>query len=114
MGLFNRTVQDRCFAAFLSLVFMVPTGWGLKLYFTLDHSHDNPDWILRLFVYVSMEVVSIVFVLSVLGVVWALFTPLWITRVVRFTVDHFVLTLAALLCVILGMFAFIWFTMYRT
>jgi hypothetical protein len=93
---------------------MIPTGWGLKMYFNLDHSKDNPDWLSRLFVHVCMESVGIAFLLSVFGVVWAAFTPAWIERAVRFALDHFVLALVAVLCVILGMFAFAWFTLYRT
>jgi hypothetical protein len=114
MSLFTRSVPDRCLAAFLSLVLMIPTGWGLKTYFTLDHSTDNRDWMARLFVHISMDIVCIAFLLSVFGLVWVVFAPAWIERTVRFAVDHFVLALAVLLCVILGMFAFGWFTMYHT
>lgn len=113
MSLFTRSIQDRCFAAFLSLLLMFPTGWGLKMYFTLDHSHDDPDLVVRLFLHFCMELVAIAFAFSVLGLIWAIFTPAWIDRLVRFAVDHFVLALAALLCVILAMLAFVWFTMYH-
>ena len=113
MSLFTRSVLDRCFAAFLSLLLMIPTGWGLKMYFTLDHSEDNPDWMLRAFLHVGMEVVGIAFLLSVLGLVWAIFTPAWLERTARFALNHFVRALAVLLCVILGMFAVVWFAMYR-
>jgi len=113
MSLFTRSIPDRCLAAFLSLVLMIPTGWGLNLYFTLDHSTDNPDWMSRLFVHVCMEIVGITFLLSVIGLVWAIFAPAWIERTVRFAVDHFVLALVALLGVIFGLFAFAWFTTYR-
>ncbi len=112
MSMFNRTIQDRCFAAFLSFVLMIPTGAGLWLYFTLDHSRDNQDWMSKLFVHVGMEIVGLSFLISVLGVIWALFMPAWLERTVRFAVDHFIWALAAMLCVILGMFAFAWFTLY--
>ncbi|MGA3285492.1 MAG: hypothetical protein ABSD57_13675 [Verrucomicrobiota bacterium] len=48
MKAFTRSLQDRCFTAFLSIVLGFPTGWGLWLYFTLDHSHDDPDWLVNL------------------------------------------------------------------
>ena len=112
MSMFNRTIQDRCFAVFLSVLLMIPTGWGLRMYFTLDHSRDNQDWMSKLFVHVGMEIVGLAFLLSVLGVVWAVFTPAWIGRTRRFALDHFVWALAALLCVILGMLGFAWFTLY--
>ena len=108
--MFNRTIQDRCFAVFLSALLMIPTGWGLWTYFTLDHSRDNQDWILKLFVHVGMEIVGLAFLLSALGVVWAVFTPAWISRVGQFALDHFVWALAALLCLILGMLGFAWLT----
>ena len=114
MGMFNRTIQDRCFAIFLSGMLMIPTGWGLWMYFTLDHSTDSQDWISKLFLHVGMEIVGIAFLCGVLGMVWAVFLPAWIDRVVRFAVDHFVKALAVLLCIILGMFVFTWLTLYRS
>ena len=114
MSCFTRSIQDRCFAAFLSLLLMIPTGLGLKMYFTLDHSQDNPDWMLKVFLHVCMEVVGLAFLLSVLGFIWAVFTPAWIERAIRFALDRFVLALAAVLCVLLGMFAVIWFTLYHS
>ena len=69
---------------------MVPTDWGLWLYFTLDHSRDNQDLISKLFLHIGMETVGIAFLLSVLGVVWAVFMPAWIERTLRFAVNHFV------------------------
>jgi hypothetical protein len=91
---------------------MIPTGWGLWMYFTLDHSRDNPDWVFGLFLHIGMEIVGIAFLLSVLGIVWAIFMPAWIERTVGLAMDHFVWALAALICVILGMLAFAWFTLY--
>jgi hypothetical protein len=55
---------------------MAPTGWGLFTYFTIDHSNDNPDWVLRLLLHVGMEIVALAFLLSILGVIWALFARL--------------------------------------
>jgi len=114
MGMFNRTIQDRCFCVFLSVVLMIPTSGGLWLYYTIDHSGDSKDLISRLFLHVGMEVVTAAFLCGVLGVVWAIFLPAWIDRAVRFVADHFVKALAALLCVILAMFAFTWLTLYHS
>ena len=80
MSRFTRSIPDRCFAAFLSLLLMAPTGWGLFTYFTIDHSNDNPDLVLRLLLHIIMEVVGIAFLLSVLGLVWAAFAPAWLSR----------------------------------
>ena len=103
---FTGSVPDRFFAAFLSLLLMVPMGWGLFRYFTLDHSGDNPDWVLRLLLRVAMEVVGMAFLLSILGLVWAAFMPAWLSRAFRFCREHFILALAAFLLVITGMLAY--------
>ena len=76
------------------------------MYFTLDHSHDNPDWVLRLLLHIIMEVVAMAFLLSVLGLVWAVFTPAWLSQAFDFCREHFVLALAVFLLVIVGMLAY--------
>jgi hypothetical protein len=106
MSRFTRSIPDRFFAAFLSLLLMLPTGWGLFMYFTLDHSNDNPDWVLRLLLHIIMDAVGMAFLLSILGVVWAVFTPAWLSRASSFCREHFVLALAAFLLVIIGMLAY--------
>ncbi|HEV2842847.1 MAG TPA: hypothetical protein VGW39_16115 [Chthoniobacterales bacterium] len=106
MSRFTRSIPDRSFAAFLSLLLMVPTGWACFTYFTLDHSNDNPDWVLRLLLHIIMEAVATAFLLSVLGLVWAVFTPAWLSRTFSFCREHFVLALAVFLLVIIGMFAY--------
>src|SRR5262245_56642286 len=100
--MFTRTIQDRCFCVFLLVVLMIPTGGGLWLYWTIDHSRDSKDLLSRLFLHVGMEIVTAAFLCGVLGVIWAIFLPAWIYRVIRFVVDHFVKALAAFLGVILA------------
>ena len=85
---------------------MVLTGGALFTYFTHDHSNDNPDWVLRLFLHIIMEVVGVAFILSVLGLVWAVFAPAWLSRASSICREHFVLGLAAFLLVIIGMLAY--------
>jgi hypothetical protein len=106
MSRFTRSIPDRAFAAFLSLLLMVPTGWGLFRYFTLDHSNDNPDWVLRLLLHIIMDAIGMAFLLSVLGLVWAVFTPVWLSRASNLCREHFVLALAPFLLVIIGMLAY--------
>jgi hypothetical protein len=113
VSMFNRTIQDRCFAAFLSAVLMIPTGGGIWLYYTIDHSHDSKDLLSRLLLHVGMEIVTAVFLCGALCIVWAVFLPAWIDRAIRFVVDHLVKALAAFLGVILAMFAFTWFVLYH-
>jgi len=106
MGLFSRSVQDRSFCAFLSLLLMALTGFGLFKYFTIDHSNDNPDWVLRLFLHIGMDIVALSFILPVCGLIWAFFTPLWLERATRFCLDHLVEALFALLLVIVDMLTY--------
>ena len=103
---FTRSIPDRLFAAFLSFLLMVLTGGALFSYLTHDHSNDNPDWVLRLFLHIIMEVVGVAFILSVLGLVWAVFAPAWLSRASSVCREHFVLALAAFLLVTIGMLAY--------
>ena len=70
--MFNRTIQDRCFAVFLSVVPMIPTGGGLWLYYTIDHSGDSKDLLSRLLLHVGVEIVTAAFLCGVLGVILAM------------------------------------------
>src|SRR2546427_11835649 len=112
MSPFNNSLSNRCFAAFLSILLMIPTGWGLFTFWTHDSSKDNPDWLSRAFIHIAMDAVAVAFLFSVFGAIWAVFTPSWLGRWFRFAQEHFLKALAALLCVILGMHPFPFFPMY--
>jgi hypothetical protein len=101
---FTRRFQDRCFAIFLSFILGVPTGSGLWMYFTLDHSRDNPDWLLKLFLDVGMETVGTLFTISILGIVWAIFTPNWIERAFHYFSKNLWKGLITLFVIVLVMF----------
>jgi len=94
------------------MLLMIPTGWGLFTFWTHDSSADNRDWMTRIFVHAGMDVVAIVFGISILGVLWALFTPRWIGWLLSLAGDHFVKGLAIFLCAILAMLAFAFLTLY--
>ena len=111
-GPFNRSISNRIFAAFLSILLAIPTGWGLVTYWTRDHKSDNPDWISRIFVNVSMDLVAILFIISILGVIWAVFMPSWIDRLFDVAQGNFLKSLALLLAAILAMLAVSYFTIY--
>ena len=76
------------------------------MYFTLDHSNDNPDWVLQLLLHIIMEVVGMAFLLSVLGLVWAAFTPTWLSRASSYCREHFIRAFAVFLVVIIGILAY--------
>ena len=85
---------------------MAATGWGLFTYFTIDHSNDNQDWVLRLLVQIGMEIVGVTFLLSILGVVWAVCRPAWLSRASHFCSEHLVSALFVFLIVVIGMLTF--------
>ena len=106
MSSFNNSFSNRCFAAFLSIILMIPTGWGLYTFWTHDFSADIQDWYLRAFVHAGMNVVAIAFVFSLLGITWAVLRPYWIGRLFNFAQEHLIQAIAVLLCVVLAMLAF--------
>ena len=112
MSAFNYSLSNRCFAAFLSILLLVPTGWGLFTYWTHDSSTDRQDWMSRAFVHLAMDVVALVFALALLGLIWATFTPPWVARFFHFAKQHFLKALAAFLCVILAMLGYAFFVIY--
>lgn len=112
MSAFNNSFSNRLFAAFLSILLMVPTGWGLFAYWTHDSSTDKKDWMSRIFIHTGMDIVAIVFVLSVLGVLWAAFAPRWIGRLLGLAADHFLKVLAIFLCIIIAMLTLAFITLY--
>jgi hypothetical protein len=101
---FTRRFQDRCFAILLSIVFGVPTGWGLWLYLTLNHSEDNPDRIIKLFFEFGMDIVGTIFAISILGIVWAIFMPHWIERMFVYLLKNLWKGLMILFVIVLIMF----------
>lgn len=113
MSTFNKSLSNRLFAAFLSMLLMIPTGWGLFTYWTHDFSTDEQDWLLRIFVHAGMDAVAVAFWFSVLGLLWAVFAPRWIGRLFGLAQDHFVKALAIFLCVVLAMLAFAFATLLR-
>jgi hypothetical protein len=103
---FNNSLSNRLFAAFLSILVALPTGWGLFRYSTHNSSTDRQDWMSRAFVHVAMDVVALAFALSLLGLVWATFNPPWIGRLLRFAQRHFVKALVALFCILVAMLVY--------
>jgi hypothetical protein len=99
-------IIERCFIAFLCLLVAIPTGWGLWTYFTIDHSDDSKDWVVRVFTAVVMEIVGISFVLSVLGIVRALFRPHFLERFFKLFWNRWFTAIAIFTIVVLGMLAY--------
>ena len=106
MGEFNRTISNRVFAAFLSILLMFPTGWGLFTYWKHDSSTDKKDLLSQLFVHAVMDVVAVAFAISLLGIIWALFLPGWIGRFFKFMQQHLEKALAVFVFVVLFLFVF--------
>lgn len=112
MSAFNNSFSNRCFAAFLSMLLMIPTGWGLHIYWNHYASGDRQDGLSRALVLGVVDLAATGFVISVLGVIWAAFAPLWIGRFFHFAGQHLIQALAVLLCIMLALLAYAWLVIY--
>lgn len=95
MSRLTRSITDRLFVGFFSAVF-APLA-GLLLYAQLTHSSPaaGEDWLVHLFFFFVFECVTVIFLGSILGLVWAVWTPDWIERRLKHSVSHFVVMLCA-------------------
>ena len=91
MRKFTRSIQDRVFAGFLGVVFGIGSGFLLHplLYACLTQLDSSAARVritkIQELIFYGPELlfcgfVLVVFVSSILGIVWAFFTPDWIGR----------------------------------
>ncbi len=111
MLIFTRSILDRLFAVFLSLVFGSFTGWFLYEICADETAvkHANTtihDWILDLLGNLMIDTIAVVFVFSVLGLIWAVFTPRWLTRLLVFCGSHLKRSILIVVLILAGMLLF--------
>ena len=88
----TRSIQDRLFIGILSLVFGPFTGWLLyERTKAPGNLHPHDDWVLWCLYSVIAEGIAAVFLVSVFGLIWALFTPNWVEKLLRKAFSHFLL-----------------------
>src|SRR5438477_5657652 len=107
MGSLTRSITDRVFVGLLSLIFAPICAFFLYVRFTLGEPFQHEDWVLRLLVLIVFEGIGAVFLISVLGLIWALWTPNWIERLLRQAFRHFVFVLFTFGIVISGIALFL-------
>ena len=102
----TRSIQDRVFLGLMGLVFMLPTG------FVLYHHHSMPwpkDMSIgaRLLVIFIDEVVLVVFLLALCSFIWGIAAPRWIERFFEKTIGKFILMLALISLLLLGVMIYV-------
>ena len=102
----TRSIQDRVFLGLMGLVFMLPTGY------VLDHQHTSA-WPrdmsigVRLLVIFIDEVVLTVFLLAFCSFIWGIAAPQWIERFFEKTIGKFILMLALISLLLLGVIIYV-------
>ncbi len=103
----TRSIQDRVFLGLMGLVFMLPTGY------VLYHHHHTSVWPrdmsigVRLLVIFIDEVVLTVFLLALCSFIWGIAAPRWIERLFEKTIAKFILTLALISMLLLGVMIYV-------
>ena len=91
----TRSITDRLFVGLLSAAFAPLAGFVLYARLTRPNPAIGQDWLVHLFFFFMFECITVVFLGSVLGIVWAIWTPEWLERRLRHSVSHFVVLLCA-------------------
>ena len=79
MSQLTRSNQDRLFIGSLGLLFAPFCGYALFFGYGRPWT-EEADWVYRLLALIRIDGLSIVFSGSVLGIIWAIWTPDWIER----------------------------------
>ena len=91
----TRSITDRLFVGLLSAAFAPLSGFILYARLTRPSPSTGQDWVVHLFFFCVFECITVIFIGSVLGIVWAIWTPDWIERRLRHSVRHFIVLLCA-------------------
>ena len=106
----TRSIADRIFIGLLCLIFAPISGFLIFIRWVAEHFPEQPagqgDWVLSLLLNVFFEGAVVVFAGSVLGIIWAIWTPEWIERLLHRVKLHFVIVLFVFGAVTLGMMIF--------
>ena len=90
MSQLTRSIQDRVFIGFLSLIFAPACGYFLIFWRGRPWTEET-DWVIRLLSLIRIEGISAVFSVALFGIIWAIWTPDWIERRLRKAFGHFLL-----------------------
>jgi hypothetical protein len=102
----TRSIQDRVFLGLMGLLFMGSTGYVLYVH----HSTPRPDdlgigsWLLIILI---EEVVITIFLLASCCFIWGVAAPRWIERLFEQAIYKFVLLLAVISLLLLGVMIYV-------
>jgi hypothetical protein len=102
----TRSIQDRVFLGVMGLLFMLPTGYVLYQHHTMPWPQDMSLGS-RLLVTFIDEVVLTVFLLAACCFIWGVAAPRWIERFFEKTISKFVLALALISFLLLGVMIYV-------
>ena len=102
----TRSIQDRVFLGLMGLVFMLPTAYLLYLHHTeVWHRHMSVGS--RLLLVFFDEVILTVFLLALCSFIWGIAAPRWIERFFEKTLGKFILMLALISLLLLGVMIYV-------
>lgn len=102
----TRSIQDRVFLGLMGLLFMLPTGYVLYGYHTKPWPRDLSLGA-RLLLIFTDEVVLAVFLLALCSFIWGIAAPRWIERLFEQAISKFILLLALIALISLGVAVYI-------
>ncbi|GEM_PF-2522061 len=102
----TRSIQDRVFLGLMGLLFMLLTGYLRYHHHTIVWPRDMNIGS-RLFLIFADEVVLTVFLLALCSFIWGVAAPRWIERLFEKTISKFVLMIAAISLLLLGVMIYV-------
>ena len=102
----TRSIQDRVFLGLMGLLIALPTGYLLYYHHTTVWPRDMGLGA-RLFLLFADEVVLTVFLLALCSIIWGVAAPRWIERFFEKTISKFVLMLAGISLLLLGVIIYV-------
>ena len=102
----TRSIQDRVFLGLMGLVFMLPTGYVLYLHHTEVWDRDMSIGARLLLIFFD-EVILTVFLLALCSFIWGVAAPRWIERFFERTIGKFILMLALISLLLLGVMIYV-------
>ena len=102
----TRSLQDRVFLGVMGILFMLPTGYVLYRHHSMPWPKEMSIAVWALLIFID-EVVLTVFLLSLCAFIWGVAAPRWIERFFEKTIAKFILTLAAISLLLLGVMIYV-------